>query len=128
MCYCNLLKTQTASERFMLENFRRAFPPDQTDFPSISSQGGKGLDSHRFLALFSASVHANLVSRSPKAKGIQSKLINKETYDRTSLGLHMTPVATPFILPSPQALQFPKLHGERGTSEKRERWKQTRTA
>ena len=112
----------------MLENFRRAFSPDQTDCPWISSQDGKGLDSHRFLALFSASVHANLVSRSPTAKGIQSKLINKETYDRTSLRLHMTPVATPAVLPSPQALQFPKLHGERGTSKKRERWKQTRSA
>ena len=57
-----------ASECFMLENFRGAFSPDQTDCPWISSQEGKGLDSHRFLALFSASVHANLVSRSPKPR------------------------------------------------------------
>ena len=56
------------SEGFMLENVRRAFSPDQTDCPWISSQDGEGLDSHMFLALFSASVHANLVSRSPKAK------------------------------------------------------------
>ena len=53
----------------MLENFRRAFSPDHTDCPLISSQDGESLDSHMFLALFSASVHANLVSRSPKAKG-----------------------------------------------------------
>ena len=52
----------------MLENFRRAFSPDQTDCPWISSQDGEGLDSHMFLARFSASVHSNLVSRSPKAK------------------------------------------------------------
>ena len=58
-----------ASERFMLENFRGAFSPDQTDCPWISSQDGEGLDSHMFLALFLASIRANLVSRSPKAKG-----------------------------------------------------------
>ena len=46
----------------MLENFRRAVSPDQTDFPSISSQDGQGLDSHMFLALFPATIHANLVS------------------------------------------------------------------
>ena len=58
----------------MLENFRRASSPDQTDCPWISSQEGKGLDSHMFLALFSASVHANLVSRSPQAKGKEISL------------------------------------------------------
>ena len=60
-----------ASERF---NFRRAFSPDQTDCPLISSQDGEGLDSHMFLTLFSASVHANFVSRSPKAKGEEISL------------------------------------------------------
>ena len=34
-----------ASEGFMLENFRRASSPDQTDCPWISSQDGEGLDS-----------------------------------------------------------------------------------
>ena len=58
----------------MLENFRRAFSPDQTDCPSISSQDSEGLGGHMFLALFSASVHANLVSRSPKAKGKEISL------------------------------------------------------
>ena len=53
-----------ASEGFMLENFRRTFSPDQTDYPWISSQDGEGLDS----------VHANLVSRSPKAKGKEISL------------------------------------------------------
>ena len=52
----------------MLETFRRNFSPDQTDRPWISSQDGEGLDSHMFLALFLASVHAKLVSRTPKAK------------------------------------------------------------
>ena len=103
----------------MLENFRRAFPPDQTDFPSISSQDGKGLDSHRFLALFSASVHANLVSRSPTAKGIQSKLINKETYDRTSLGLHMTPVANKREAREVETNEKRMTGMIKGTSEKR---------
>ena len=32
-----MLKTETASEGFMLENVRRAFSPDQTDCPWISS-------------------------------------------------------------------------------------------
>ena len=63
-----------ASEGFMLENFRRTFSPDQTDYPWISSQDGEGLDSHMFLTLFFASVHANLVSRSPKAKGKEISL------------------------------------------------------
>ena len=58
----------------MLENFRRAVSPDQTDFPSISSQDGQGLDSHMFLALFPATIHANLVSRSLKAKGKEISL------------------------------------------------------
>ena len=62
------------SEGFMLENFRRTFSPDKTDCPWISSQDGEGLNSHKFLALFSASVHANLVSRSPKAKGKEISL------------------------------------------------------
>ena len=39
----------------------------------------------------------------------QSILRNDETYDRTSLGLHMAPVATPVVLPSPQALKSPSL-------------------
>ena len=63
-----------ASEGFMLENFCRAFSPDQTDCPWISSQDGEGLDSHMFLALFSASVYAKLVFRSPKAKGKEISL------------------------------------------------------
>ena len=33
----------------------------------------------------------------------------------------MAPVATPVVLPSPQALKFPTLNGEQGTSKKRER-------
>ena len=52
----------------MPENFRRAFSPDQTDCPWISSEASEGLDNHMFPTQFSVSVHAKLVSRSPKAK------------------------------------------------------------
>ena len=41
-----MLKTQTASERFILKNFRLAFSPDQTDYPWISPRDGERLDSH----------------------------------------------------------------------------------